>query len=177
MYRGMLYGVVSQDYSKQVVSLFKAQSVPANMRDFLSWTQKHYRTDATTSTLQRNMLFRVQVDAKSFLPRVRKNISSGQRDALFEKSVVQHHWIQLHVLNDTRITGRATYTRREIHDAYKAARMEIMNSQQCSNNPWIVLTAQLSQPPRPSQSVSDMHFNDHQTLSLRAVDPIADDGV
>ena len=35
-YRGMLYGIVLRDYPKQVVSLVKAKSVPANMREFLS---------------------------------------------------------------------------------------------------------------------------------------------
>ena len=35
-YRGMLYGVVLRDYPKQVVSLIEAESVPANMREFLS---------------------------------------------------------------------------------------------------------------------------------------------
>ena len=39
-YRGMLYAVVLLDFPKQVVSLFKKESVPANMREFLSWTQK-----------------------------------------------------------------------------------------------------------------------------------------
>ena len=33
---GMLYGIVLRDFSKQVVSLAKAKSVPANMREFLS---------------------------------------------------------------------------------------------------------------------------------------------
>ena len=32
--RGMLYGVVLREYPKQVVSLGKAKSVPANMREF-----------------------------------------------------------------------------------------------------------------------------------------------
>ena len=35
-YRGMLYGVVLRAYPKQVVSLIKAKSVPANMRECLS---------------------------------------------------------------------------------------------------------------------------------------------
>ena len=39
-YRGMLYGLVLRDYPKQVVSLAKAKSVPANMREFLSLGHK-----------------------------------------------------------------------------------------------------------------------------------------
>ena len=38
---------------KQVVSLIKAENVPANMHKFPPWTQKHNRIDATTSNLQR----------------------------------------------------------------------------------------------------------------------------
>ena len=52
-YRGMLCGLVLRDYPKQVVSLAKALSVPANMREFLSWAQRHYRIDVTASTVQR----------------------------------------------------------------------------------------------------------------------------
>ena len=52
-YRGVLYVVVLRDSPKQVVSLIKVESMPANMREFLSWTQRHYRIDATTSTLRR----------------------------------------------------------------------------------------------------------------------------
>ena len=53
-YRGMLYGVFLRDYPKNVVSLIKVESVPGSMRGFLSWTHKHHRVDATTSSLQRN---------------------------------------------------------------------------------------------------------------------------
>ena len=49
-YRGMLHGVVLSDYPKQVVSLTKAKSVPTNMREFLSWAQRHHRIDVTVST-------------------------------------------------------------------------------------------------------------------------------
>ena len=52
-YRGMLYGIVLRYYPKQVVSLAKARSVPANMREFLSWAQKHHRIDVTASTVER----------------------------------------------------------------------------------------------------------------------------
>ena len=116
----MLYGVVLRDYPKQVVSLIKAGSVPANMREFFSCDTKN--TTASTRQLplysakqaSRHLLFPAQVDAKSSLTRVRKNIPSGQRArfvAPFEKSVERHDWTQLYVLNDIRITGRATHTR------------------------------------------------------------------
>ena len=49
----MLYGVVLQNYPVQIVPLIRAGDVPENMREFLSWTHKHYQIDATTSTLQR----------------------------------------------------------------------------------------------------------------------------
>ena len=52
-HRGMLYGVVLRDYPKYVVSLISAGGVPANMREFLSWTHEHYRIEATISTIQR----------------------------------------------------------------------------------------------------------------------------
>ena len=37
----------------QVVSLTQAKSVLMNMREFLSWAQRHYRIDVTTSTVER----------------------------------------------------------------------------------------------------------------------------
>ena len=52
-YRGMLCWIVLRGYPKQVVSLAKAKSVPGNMREFLSWAQRHYRIDVTASTVQR----------------------------------------------------------------------------------------------------------------------------
>ena len=52
-YRGILYGIVLRDYPKQVVSLAKAKSVLANMREFLSLAQRHYRIDVTASTVER----------------------------------------------------------------------------------------------------------------------------
>ena len=48
-YRGMLYRTVLRDYPQQVVSLATAESVPANTREFLHWTQRHYRIDVTSS--------------------------------------------------------------------------------------------------------------------------------
>ena len=52
-YRGMLYGIVLRDYPKQVESQVKAQSVPANMREFLSWAQRYYHVDVTATTVER----------------------------------------------------------------------------------------------------------------------------
>ena len=50
--RGMLCGIALRDYPKQVVSLTKAKSVPANIREFLSGAQRHYRIDVTASTVE-----------------------------------------------------------------------------------------------------------------------------
>ena len=47
-YRGMPYGIVLRDYQKPVVSLAKAKSVPANMREFLSLSLGHKDTTALT---------------------------------------------------------------------------------------------------------------------------------
>ena len=45
--------IVLRDHPKQVVSLAKAKSAPANMREFLSLAQKHYRIDVASSTVER----------------------------------------------------------------------------------------------------------------------------
>ena len=52
-YGGMLYGIVLRDYPKQVVSLATAKGVPTNMREFLSWAERHYCIDVTASTVER----------------------------------------------------------------------------------------------------------------------------
>ena len=49
----MLYGIVLRDDPKLVASLTKAKRVPANMREFLSCAQRHYRIDVTASTVER----------------------------------------------------------------------------------------------------------------------------
>ena len=51
-YRGMRYGIVLHDYPKQVVTLAKAKSVTTNMREFLSWAQRHCRIDVAASTVR-----------------------------------------------------------------------------------------------------------------------------
>ena len=80
-YRGMLCGIVLRDCPKQVVSLAKAKGVPANMREFLSRAQRHYRIDVTASTVESKTgepaSAGAQVNAKSFLAKVRTHISSG----------------------------------------------------------------------------------------------------
>ena len=52
-YRGMRYGVVWRDYPKQVVSLTKANNVVTNMREVLSWAQRHCRIDVTAFSVER----------------------------------------------------------------------------------------------------------------------------
>ena len=52
-YRVLQYGIVLRDYPKQFVSLATAKSVPTNVREFLSWAQRHYRIDVAASTVER----------------------------------------------------------------------------------------------------------------------------
>ena len=52
-YSGMMYGIVLRDYPKQIVSLTKAKSIDTNMREFLSWAQRHYRIEVTASSVER----------------------------------------------------------------------------------------------------------------------------
>ena len=81
-YCGMLYGIVLRDYPKPVVSLAKAKSVPANMREFLSWAQRHYRIEVTAPTVQRKTGEPTSVGpcpggARILHTRVRMCVSSG----------------------------------------------------------------------------------------------------
>ena len=81
-YRGMLYGIVLRDYPKQVVSLAKAKSVPTNVRELLSWAQRHHRIDVTASTVERKTggLASAGVcpdGCKEVLTKVRSRIPSG----------------------------------------------------------------------------------------------------
>ena len=118
-YRGMLYGIVLRDYPKQVVTLTKAKSVSTNMREFLSWAQRHYRIDVTASTnarqVDQHLLVRVQVDVNRSLTKVRTRIPSGYsaRSAVpfAKKNVIRSGKTQLHVPINTRTTGGATHTR------------------------------------------------------------------
>ena len=109
-----------RDYPKQVVTLAKAKSVPTNMREFLSWAQRHYRIDVTASTVERKTVgwhlpARAQVDAKSLLTNVRTSIPASSRAISavpFEgKNVTRSDKIQPYVLIDTRTTKEATHTR------------------------------------------------------------------
>ena len=52
-FKSRLYGVILRDYPKQVVSLTKARSVPTNIRESLTWAQRHDRIDVTSSTVER----------------------------------------------------------------------------------------------------------------------------
>ena len=54
-YRGMLHGIVLRDYPEQVLSLAKAKSVLANMRELLSWAHGQCRIDVTASTVERKI--------------------------------------------------------------------------------------------------------------------------
>ena len=75
--RGMLYEIVSRDHPKQVASLAKAQSVPTNMREFLSWAQRHCRPLGNARRVDWHLPAHAQVDAKSCLAKARKYISSS----------------------------------------------------------------------------------------------------
>ena len=95
----MLCGDVLRDYPKQVVSSIEAENAPANMREFLTWTQKHCHIDAKTSVSQR------KTDETSFVVacssgRIRKSTSSEQSArfvASCENSVERRDWIEIHV--------------------------------------------------------------------------------
>ena len=51
-YRGILYGIVLREPETSRITV-NAKSVPANMREFLFWAQRHYRIDVTASTVER----------------------------------------------------------------------------------------------------------------------------
>ena len=117
----MLYGIVLRDYPEQVLSLAKAKSVSANMREFLSWAQRQYRIDVTVSTVERKIGGLASPGAcpdgcKCFS---RKKFERAIHqvdvpDLLYRsvgKNVIHHDKTQLHVLIDTWITGEATHTR------------------------------------------------------------------
>ena len=67
---------------KEVVLSIKAENAPADLREFLLWTQKHYHIDATTSLLflsaqqtKSHLLLRAQVGANGTPEGIRKSIS------------------------------------------------------------------------------------------------------
>ena len=116
-YRGMLYGIVLRDYPKQVVSLAKAKSVPANMREFFSWAQRHYRIDVTASTVERKTGEPASADpcpggCKDFSLESVSSESRAKSVVPFGvKNDIRHGKTQLHAFTDTRITGKAMHTR------------------------------------------------------------------
>ena len=59
-----------RDYLKQVESLAKANSVQANMPEFLSWARRHYRIDVTASTVERKTGGRASQVASGASPRL-----------------------------------------------------------------------------------------------------------
>ena len=59
----MLYGVVLRDYPKHIVLLGTAKTVSTNMREFLSWAQRHYRIDVASSTVERKTGVLASADA------------------------------------------------------------------------------------------------------------------
>ena len=79
-YRGMLYGIVLRDYPKQVISLAKAKSVSANMREFVSWAQRHYRIAVTARTLERKT---GELASAGLCPGGRKDFSQKGSNARF----------------------------------------------------------------------------------------------
>ena len=103
----MLHGVALRYCSKRATSSIKVESVPKNIREFFSWKQKarpHRRN---------NFYFTAQSRRTDICCSVSRTFRQHQRARFvaFEKSAAHHDWVQLHVLNDTWTTGRATYKR------------------------------------------------------------------
>ena len=119
-YRGMLYGIFLRDYPKQVVSLVKAKSVPANMREFLSWAQRHYCIDVTASTVERKT---GEPTSAGPYPGGCKDFTHKGPNACFirmtcnscgtvrSEDVIRHDKTLLYVFIATRSTGEAMHTR------------------------------------------------------------------
>ena len=119
-YRGMLHGIVLRGNPKQVVSLSKAESVPRSMREFLSWAQRQYPIDVTASTVERKT---GGVASAGACPGGCKEFSHKGSNAhsirltcricgtVRKEERHPHRQDQLHVLMDTRTTGRGTHTR------------------------------------------------------------------
>ena len=161
----MLYGIVLRDHPKQVISLAKAKIVPPNMREFLSWAQRHYRIDVATSTVQR-------IDS---VPREIYNVLEATRSA----SSNRDEELANRVLKDTTITKQqldfATrmvleqVSRLSDGDYERSAMFQLFLD--CVDRAIASSTALVSFQRQP------MKFDDNRTLSLRVVDPIADEGV
>ena len=81
-----------------------------NMREFLSWAQRHYRIDVTISTVERKsggMASTGTVPGRCDVPGLRARSAVP----LAKKNVIRSDKTQLHIPIDTRTTGRATHTR------------------------------------------------------------------
>ena len=118
-YRGMLHGVVLRGYPKQIVSLTTAMSVPTNMREFLSWAQRHYRIDVTASTVER------KTSGPEFVGTCLGGCEefSHKGSCAFSQVNVKDMWYRSkgrtssaatrssYMSLDTRTTGEATHTR------------------------------------------------------------------
>ena len=241
-YRSMLHGSALRDCQNQVVSLAKAKSVPANMRKFLSWAQRHYRIDVTAPTLQHKTgeptsvgpspggckdfthkgsnarFIRVtckvcrtvrsaerhppwqdpascshrHTDHRGSNPHTRKTyfvdcetyIDSVPREicnvleATRSASSNRDEEIANRVLKYTTITkGQLDLATRMMLKQGRVCQMDNEHSAMvqlfldCADRATEPFTAFVSFRERPT------HFDDDQTLSLRVVDPIADDGV
>ena len=235
-------------YPKQVVSLTKAKSVPTNMREFLSWAQRHYRIDVTASTVERKtgglasagicwrVLRWMQGDSHngSNAHSIRLTCKVCGTVRREERHPIRHDKVQLHTLIDTWITGKATDTReRRIVSIVEPALILLRVRSSTLSRQHVQLTPNRNEESadRASRDNDDhettnrsfdkddagtsltvvrwrlravndvqffldyvdratvtstafvsfreqpMHFKDNQTLNLRVVDPIADEGV
>ena len=98
----------------------------ANMREFLSWAQRHYSIDVTSSTVQRKTGEPTSVGP---CPGGCKDFTHQGSNARFikvtckicvpfgVKNVISHDKTRLHALIDTRMTGEAMHPR-ERHIAF-----------------------------------------------------------
>ena len=112
-----------QNYPRQIVLFDQCRRRVSN-HAWISFfrTEKHYRIDATTSTLQRIANEPSFVDScpsgceKFSFTKGQKSIPIDQHARFVtssERSAVRHEWINIHVLDDARFTGRMTYARKE----------------------------------------------------------------
>ena len=110
-YRGMLYGVVLQNYSRQVVLLVRAGDVPVNFSLGHKNTTKLMRRLPFYSAKQtnRHLLFRVKVDAKKLsykgseehsVRKMRDTVRKGRRTPRLDPNSFSR-----------RHTGKTNYTR------------------------------------------------------------------
>ena len=204
-YRGMLYGVILRGCPKQVVSLTKAKSVPMNMSEFFSWAHRHYirltckicgtvrkedrhpqrqdpatcshrRTDHRESNTHTRKTYCIDCGiCLDFVPReifnaleTPRSVSSNRNEELAD-----------------RVTKDTTITKRQIDLATRMMLDQIsrLSDGDCEQSMAIQLFLDcIYRATTPSTAFVSFrerytHFNDNRTLSLRVVDPIADEGV